>query len=111
MSLTINVPDPLAERLQLRAQAENIPVDKLASRILENGMQRPYVPQQWSVANQRRVALIEKRFTSGLTDHELEELQHLQNLADRQLEELDAKMLNDVARMEANARKILGAAE
>jgi hypothetical protein len=111
MSLTITVPDPLARRLQSRAQAEKVPVDELASRLLETGMQSPLEPGQWTVANQRRVALIEKRFSSGLTDHEQEELQRLQELADHQLEELDALMLKDVARMEATAHKVLEVAK
>ena len=111
MSLTITVPDPLARRLQSRAQAENVPVDELASRILEHGMQRALEPAQWKTTNERRVALIEKRFTSGLTNSEQEELQRLQELADQQLEELDALMLKDVAHMEASAREILKAAQ
>lgn len=111
MSLTITVPEPLAKRLQSRAQAERVPVDELASRLLENGMQSPVEPHEWRMANERRVALIDKRFTSGLTDHEQDELQRLQELADRQLEELDALMLEDVARMESSAHEILKVAQ
>ncbi len=111
MSLTITVPDPLARLLQSRARAEKIPVDELASRLLETGMQNPLEPGQWSIANQRRVALIEKRFRKSLTEQEQEELQQLQELADHQLEELDALMLKDVALMETTARRILKGAE
>ncbi len=111
MSLTITVPDPLARMLQSRAQAQRIPVDELASRLLETGMQNPLEPEQWTIANERRVALIEKRFSSGLTDQEKDELQQLQELADRQLEELDVLMLKDLALMETTARKILKGAE
>ncbi|MHB8973727.1 MAG: hypothetical protein ACYC3X_26090 [Pirellulaceae bacterium] len=111
MSLTIKVPDSLARRLQSRAQAERVPVDELASRLLENGMQSPLEPRQWAIANGRRVALIEKQFTSSLTESEQEELQRLQELADQQLEELDALMLKDVAHMEATAHKIFKVAE
>jgi hypothetical protein len=107
MSMTITIADPLATRLQLRAEAERVAVDDLASRLLENGIQSPLEPEQWAVANRRRVALIEKRFAGGLADHEREELQRLQELADRQLEELDALMLKNMARMEAAARKAL----
>ena len=111
MSLTIRVPDPLARRLQSRAEAEQVPVDELAARLLATGMENPLEPEQWTAANQRRVALIEKRFHGGLTDNEQQELQHLQALADRQLEELDTLMLKDVADMEAAAQKVLGAVE
>lgn len=106
MPLTITVPEPLAEKLQSRAQAENLPVDELASRLLESGMQRPLVPQPWRATNQRRVALIDKQFSGGLSDQEQAELQHLQELADQQLEELDALMLTDVGRMEAKVAEI-----
>ena len=110
MSLTITVPEPLARRLQSRAEVEKVPVEELASRLLENGIQGPLEPAQWASANERRVALIEKRFASGLTEQEQEELQHIQDVADQQLEELDALMLQDVARMEASAQEILRAA-
>jgi hypothetical protein len=111
MTLTITVPDPLARLLQSRAQAVKIPVDELASRLLETGMQNPLEPGQWTIANERRVALIEKRFNGGLTDQEQEELQQLQALADRQLEELDALMLKDVALMETTAHRTLKGTE
>ncbi len=111
MSLTIRVPDPLARRLQSRAEAERVPVDELAARLLATGMHSALEPEQWTAANQRRVVLIEKRFHGGLTDSEQEELQHLQELADRQLEELDGLMLKDIADMEAAAQRVLGAVE
>ena len=56
-------------------------------------------------------ALIEKRFKSGLTDQEQAELQQLQELADRQLEELDSLMLKDVSLMESTARRLLKGTE
>ena len=101
MGITITVLKPLASRLQSRAQAEKVPIEELVSRLLENGMQHPLPPAEWRIANERRIALIEKRFTGSLTDNERNELQRLQDLADQQLEEGDARMLQDVARMEA----------
>ena len=105
MPLTITVSEPLAGRLKSRADAERLPVDELASRLLEHGVARPLEGEAWRTANSRRVALIEKRFASWLTDEERDELQNLQELADRQLEDLDARLLRDVARMEALVRK------
>ena len=105
MSLTITVADPLASRLQSRAETEQVSVDELASRLLENGVESPLEPEHWRTVNRRRLALIEKRFARGLTDDEDAELQRLQGLADRQLEELDARMLDDVARMEASVNR------
>lgn len=107
MSLTITVADPLAKRLQSRAETERVSVDELASRFLQNGVQSPLEPEHWRTVNRRRLALIEKRFATGLTDDEAAELQRLQELADRQLDELDARLLEDVARMEARAQQVL----
>lgn len=69
--------------------------------------QNPLGPGQWTIANERRVALIEKRFNSGLTDQEQVELQQLQELADHQLEKLDTLMLKDVTLMKTTAHRIL----
>ncbi len=111
MSLTITFSDPLADSLRTRAEVENIPVEQLASRLLETGIQKPLSPERWEVVNDRRGALIEKRFSAGLTHEEQAELQQLQILADRQLEELDANMLRDLSVMEARARKVINGAE
>ena len=66
----------------------------------------PLKPGHWRTANRRRVALIKKQFACGLTDAEEDELRSLQELADRQLEGPDARMLDDVAKMEANVRRV-----
>lgn len=60
MAMTITVPDPLASRLQARAQAEKTSIDELALRLLEKGMQGPLQPAEWQIVNERRIALIEK---------------------------------------------------
>lgn len=106
MSLTITVPDLLATRLRSRAEAEQVSVEGLAHRILQDGLEQPVEPAKWRTLNRRRVALIEKRFTGSLSEQEQQELQILQAMADRQLEDLDAKMLEDVSRMEAAAREL-----
>lgn len=105
MSLSINVPEPLATQLQTRAQAEQVPVDELASRLLESCIRATLPPEQWKTANARRVALIEKRFLSGLTSQEEEELQALQEMADRQLDELDQTLLRSVSELEVRAQQ------
>ena len=66
----------------------------------------PLKPGHWRTANRRRVALIKQQFACGLTDTEEDELRSLQELADRQLEGPDAQMLDDVAKMEANVRRV-----
>jgi plasmid stability protein len=99
MTLTISLPDPLADQLLIRAQAERMSVDELASAVLTAAMQRPLDPDKWRVQNQRRLALIRKRFTSGLSTAEEQELRALQELADRQVEAMDRAMLLDVQTM------------
>jgi hypothetical protein len=111
MTLTITLSDPLASRLQSRADTERVPVGELASRLLEHGIQSPLDAEPWRIANQRRLVLIQKRFSSGLSNEEAIELQQLQELADRQLEEMDMHLLHDVASMENAAQRIGDSAE
>lgn len=99
MSLTINVTDPLAHRLQSEADSRNIPVEQFALEILGQAVQG----NESSPGNRRRLALIRKQFAMGLTQAEAAELQELQRQADRRLEALDSAMLNDVAEMEKRA--------
>lgn len=99
MTLTISLPDPLVDQLRLRAEAERVSVDELASSVLAEAMQRPLASDKWGVQNRRRVALIRKRFTSGLSPAEEQELRALQELADQQVEALDQAMLSDVKAM------------
>jgi hypothetical protein len=54
----------------------------------------------WHKTNQRRLALVRKSATVGLTPQEAGELQQLQIAADRRLEAMDAERLAEVKRME-----------
>ena len=108
MSLEITVPDTLADRLRQRAEAEHVSVEELAQRILRHGLEPPLAPEHWNAVDQRRVQLIEKRFSGGLSTDEQQQLRRLQDMADQQLEKLDERMLDDLAQMEratANALK------
>jgi hypothetical protein len=51
--------------------------------------------------------LIRKRSDGGLAEAEEEELRGLQELADRQVEELDSRMLEHLAKMEATVRQVI----
>ena len=99
MTLTISLPDPLVDQLRLRAEAERVSVDELASTVLAEAMQRPLDSAKWGMQNQRRLALIRQRFASGLSTAEAEELRILQNAADWQVEAMDRAMLADVQAM------------
>jgi hypothetical protein len=103
MTLTISLPDQLVEQLGLMAQAEQVSVHDLASSLLAAAIRRPLDAEEWSQHNQRRLALIRKRFTCGLPQDEEQELHALQELADRQVEVLDRQMLADVQTMKRAA--------
>jgi hypothetical protein len=105
MSLTITVADPLAHRLQSEADSRNIPVEQFALEILGQAVQEQACPP----ANRRRWALIRKQLTTTLTPEEAAELQELQRHADRHLEALDSKMLDDLTAMERAAVEALNA--
>ncbi len=99
MALTITVTDPLASELLTEANIRKIPVEQFALEVLGWGMQT----NGWPSANQRRLAIIKKQFSEGLTPAEEAELRNLQEQADRHLEEMDSQMLEDVAHMERTA--------
>ena len=84
MPLTITVTDSLALKLQGEADLRNISVERFALHALGQVVET----HEWPRANQRRLTLIRKQFTSELTATEVYELHELQRLADRHLETL-----------------------
>jgi hypothetical protein len=107
MPITIELDELLAARLKSRADAEQVTIQELATRLLEGCVDEP-TDDEWSTLNRRRVELIERRFRQGLSSGEHQELEKLQLLADQQLETLDEKLLDGVAQMEASARRVTG---
>jgi len=77
------------------------------SRLPRRPRGAPARSHAWRVANQRRLELIRKRSDGGLAEAEEEELRGLQELADRQVEELDSRMLEHLAKMEATVRQVI----
>ena len=106
MPLTITVKEPLARELQSAADLHKISVEQYALEVLGQAVQK----QEWPDTNRRRVALIRQQFAAGLTAAETAELQELQRQVDRQLESLDAAMLNDITHMEQAAAEALDGA-
>jgi uncharacterized FlgJ-related protein len=99
MPLTITVVGPLAMKLESEAATRNISAEQFALNVLEEAVET----DEWTVANERRLALIRRQFAGGLTSAETAELQELQHRADQYLESLDSQMLHDVAAMEKAA--------
>jgi len=106
MSVTITLTDDLAKQLSVRAETNQISVEDLALRILNDAMDES--DPEWLAHNDRRIFLIDKSFAHQLSKDEAEELQHLQNEADRHLEALDQQMLKDVRHIREVALSVLG---
>ena len=106
MSLTIILDDTLVAQLQEQAAARNLSVEALALHILSHAMVHED-DTTWRTANQRRIALIRKQFAEGLTPDEADELQQLQDMADHQVERLDAQRLDDVHQLYRQAQRLI----
>ncbi len=106
MSVTITVPDPLAEELTSEAQQRRMSVEQLAAGLLARALQESK-DTSWEKANAQRLALVQKSSTIGLTAVETEQLQQLQTLSDRRLEAMDAQRLAEVDKMEQEVKAAL----
>jgi predicted DNA-binding antitoxin AbrB/MazE fold protein len=63
--------------------------------------------ENWLRLNARRLQLIQKRFTAGLSSDEAQELQELQDLAADHLEAWDSKLLANVDSMRAAVERVV----
>lgn len=105
MSMMITLPDTLSLELENRASAQHTTPEELAVQLLGDVLSHPHDP----LDNDRRVALIRKRFARGLTPDEESELSALQVAMDQQLESMDRKMLGDAQAMLDAVKQELGA--
>ncbi len=96
MSLTITLNDELAKRLRAQATARKLSVQQWALAILSNASQRPEDSEAWIDLNDRRVALIRKRYEASLTESEEQELAKLQSASADILEPLDRQRLEHI---------------
>lgn len=106
MSIVITLDESLATQLQTRAAAVNLSIEEYAQQVLrevacydDDG--------QWRELNRRRGELIRKQFDDGQTSDEAEELQRLQEMADRRLEQFDDQMLAEVQRLRQKVDQII----
>jgi hypothetical protein len=96
MSLTITVSDELAKRLRAQAAVRKLSVQQWAVTILANASLSPEDAEPWIDLNSRRVALIRKRYETGLSETEVQELARLQDAAAATLEPFDRRRLEQV---------------
>jgi hypothetical protein len=99
MALTITLKDDLAERLRSQAKARNLSVQEWALTILANASERPDYPETWTDLNARRLALIKKRYTVGLSVAEDKELAMLQDAAALVFEPADRRRMDHVRQL------------
>ncbi len=100
MTITLQLEDPLAERLQSQANAKKVSVESCAKEVLEVALEPTAEWKSWSQVNSRRFALIRKRSQSGLDGTEAEELDQLQSHVAALLEPADRRMLDKLAEVE-----------
>ena len=93
MSVVINVHDDLARRLEAEAASQHVPVEVLATTILDSAVPPFKADQDWGQRNRRRLELIRKSTRSELTSGEQAELDQLQSRLDEQFESFDAGLL------------------
>ena len=100
MAETLTLSPPLVERLQIHARARDQSLKEYAVSVLDEAAGVPATEDEWHAVNERRVGLIDKQFDGSLTSEEEQELWRLQAVADKYLEPLDRKMLDDLRLLE-----------
>ncbi len=104
MSVTIALNDDLAARLDRQAKGHRVSLQEWAVRILADAAEGGNDRARWSAINARRLALIAKEYTSGLSDAEQDELAALQEACAKACELQDWKLLNRFNSWEASAQ-------
>jgi hypothetical protein len=107
MSVSIPLDDELAQRLHSQAQARCLSLQQWTLLILRQASEQPGDPQAWTQFNARRLALIQRRYSEGLTAAEEQELVDLQDVADALCEPADRRRLERLAELELQARELL----
>jgi hypothetical protein len=93
MNLTISLDDSQAAHLQKQASSRRLSPEQLARDLLGDALRRIAEEETWGAVNRRRIQLIGKSRSSGLSDEEAKELEQLQAAVDRRLEPMDRQLL------------------
>ena len=110
MASVILLDENLAAQLKRQAEAKSLSVEQYAREILGQAVATE-TDLAWRACNERRVALIRRQFSGGLTGHEEAELRRLQEQADEQLDQLDEQRLADVRRLRSRVEQHFGFAQ
>jgi hypothetical protein len=103
MPVTITLRDDLADGLARQAGDRHISLEEWTTRILEEAVGDNSGEIAWIKLNSRRLALISKECTTGLTDAEAAELAVLQDAAAKASEPQDRKLLERLTACEEQA--------
>ena len=106
MSVVINVHDDLARRLQAEAAHRRVPVEVLATTILDDAVPPFKADRDWVQRNQRRLELIRQSTRCELTGPEQAELDQLQSCLDEEFESFDAGLLNQLGEMRQTVQRL-----
>lgn len=106
MPVTIVLNDELATLLQQQAQIQRVPLEQLALSILGQAAESPREQQTWITLNQRRFALIGKRYSVGLDAVEERELAKLQATVASLLEPWDRTLHENLTEFEIAAARL-----
>ncbi len=85
MNLTISLDGQQAAQLQSQASARQLSPEQLARDLLREALGRIADEETWGAVNRRRLDLVRKSRSSGLSAAEAEELERLQAAVDRRL--------------------------
>jgi hypothetical protein len=93
MDLTISLNEKQAAQLQRQASSRRLSPEQLARDLVGEALDRAVEEETWGAVNRRRVDLIGKSRSTGLSAEEAKELEHLQAAVDRRLEPMDRQLL------------------
>lgn len=93
MTITIPLTPEVEASLRARASKQGMSLQEWATRILEQAVDPEHGESAWQSLNARRLALISKEYSGGLTDAESAELAALQEAAARASEPQDRRLL------------------
>ncbi len=103
MSVTIALNDEMAARLE--PQAQQLSIEQWALTILGQAGENPNEFQTWARLNQRRFALIRRRYPGGLNPSEERELAELQSAVATVLSPWDQELNDHLAPFESLAAR------
>ena len=84
-----------AAHLQRQASSRRLSPEQFASDLLDDALGRIAEEEKWGAVNRRRIDLIRKSRSVGLTVEEKKELEQLQAAVDQRLEPMDRQLLQN----------------